>query len=134
MPGKVSTRSSTAPRLSRISSPTIVVPDEGPSTSLRLRICNVFGDAQKTTAGHRKLTIVLRKIQEICCYNSPSNQDGDDFKEDDFNVEIARCIIRIMGVKKSEGAGDRLIKFLGLFLRHASDKGRYRHSGQSCQF
>ena len=146
MPGRVSARSSTAPRLSRksstqtlasrISSPTIVVPDEGPSTPLRLRICNVFSDAQKTTAGHRKLTIGLRKIQELCCYNAPSNQDGDDFKEDDFNVEMARCVVRIMGVKKSEGAGDRLIKFLGLFLKHASEKGkmgmRYNYVSLRC--
>lgn len=68
----------------------------------------------------------LRKIQESCCYESSNKQGPDNFKEDDFNVEIARCVIRIMGVKKSEGAGDRLIKFLGIFLRHASEKGRCR--------
>ncbi len=28
-----------------------------------------------------------------------------------------------MGVKKSEGVGDRMIRFLGFFLRYASEKG-----------
>lgn len=141
MPGRVSTRTSTASRLSRkssvptlgsrastasrISAPTVVIPDEGPSNALRAQICTIFGDAQKTTAGHRKLVISLRKIQEACCYEptKPGKQGGDGFEEDDFNVEIARCVIRLVGVKKSEGVGDRIVRFLGLFLRHASEKG-----------
>ena len=32
-------------------------------------------------------------------------------------------MIRLVGVKKSEGVGDRIVRFLGLFLRHASEKG-----------
>lgn len=141
MPGRVSTRNSVASHLShksssqtlasrrstttRVSSPTVVVPDEGPSSSLRAQICTIFGDAQRTTAGHRKLAINLRKIQEGCCYE-PTNQGskkGSDFGEDDFNVEIARCVLRLMGVKKGEGAGDRILRFLGFFLRQASEKG-----------
>lgn len=70
--------------------------------------------------------ISLRKVQEACCYEpiNPSNRRQEDFGEDDFNVEVARCIIRLMGVKKSEGVGDKLVRFLGLFLRHACEKGR----------
>ena len=142
MPGRVSTRNATAPRVSRkssvpslnsrasttsrISTPATVVPHEGPSTTLRASICQIFADAQKTTAGHRKLVVNLRKIQEACCYEptKPGQNRNKSAGEDDFNVEIARCVIRLIGVKKSEGVGDRLIRFLGLFLRHASDKGR----------
>jgi condensin complex subunit 3 len=29
-----------------------------------------------------------------------------------------------LGIKKSEPVGDRLVKFIGLFLKHASEKGR----------
>ena len=142
MPGRVSTRNSTASRIShksstqtlasrrstasRISTPTVVIPDEGPSSNLRAQICNIFGDAQGTTVGHRKLVVSLRKVQEACCYEptNPSKKNHEEFGEDDFNVEVARCVIRLMGVKKGEGVGDRLIKFLGLFLRHACDKGK----------
>lgn len=141
MPGRVSARNAPASHLShessaqtlasrksttsRVSSPTAVIPDEGPSSSLRTRICTVFGDAQRTTAGHRKLAISLRKVQEACCYEptDAKSKKGAEFGEDDFNVEIARCVLRLMGVKKGEGVGDRIVRFLGFFLKHASEKG-----------
>ncbi len=137
MPGRVSTRTSATSRISHkssiqtltsrksIASPAAVIPEEKPTTTLRTQICSVFGDAQKTTAGHRKLVVGLRKIQESCVYEPtrPAKKSQEEYDEDDFNVEIARCVIRLMGVKKSEGVGDRLVRFLGFFLRHASEKG-----------
>ena len=138
MPGRVSTRTHTTSRIPHkastqilashksTTSPSIVVPEEGPTSTLRTQICNIFSDAQKSAAGHRKLVVGLRKIQEACCYQSTRlgklGQQG--FNEDDFNVEIARCVIRLMGVKRSEAVGDRLVRFLGFFLRHAGEKGR----------
>ncbi|MCJ1316088.1 hypothetical protein MMC15_001408 [Xylographa vitiligo] len=138
MPGRVSTRTSATSRVPRKSSepslslhasasrlhPSIVVPDEGPSNNLRARICAIFGDSQKSTAGHRKLVINLRKIHEACCYepSNPGKKELDDHGEDDFNVEFARCVLRLVGIKKSEAVGDRILRFLGLFLRHASEK------------
>ena len=103
----------------------IVVPGEGPTSTLRAQICSVFSDAQKPAAGHRKLIIGLRKIQEACCYESPrhSKPGRQEFDEDDFNVEIARCVVCLVGVKKSEAVADRTVRFLGSFLRHASEKG-----------
>ena len=76
----------------------------------------------------------LRKIQETCCFEPPdSGKKGgkksqtevhEDFDEEEFNAEVVRCVLRILGVKKSEPVGDRVIRFLGLFLKHASEKGR----------
>ena len=143
MPGRVAARTSTTSRVSRKSSvPTnnsrastssrVVsdTPHDGPSTPLRTSICGIFGDAQKTTAGHRKLVVNLRKIHEACCYEPSKRTKGglEEYGEEDFNIEVARCVIRIIGVKKSEGAGDRLVRFLGLFLKHANEKGRSRRS------
>ncbi|MCJ1403422.1 hypothetical protein MMC11_006645 [Xylographa trunciseda] len=138
MPGRVSTRNSAASRVSHKSSepslslrasasrlhPSVVVPEEGPPNTLRTRICAIFGDSQKSTAGHRKLVINLRKVHEACCYETskPGKKELDDYGEDDFNVEFARCVLRIVGIKKSEPVGDRILRFLGLFLRHASEK------------
>lgn len=138
MPGRVATRNveslsaaqkaPSQPLRSRrtTASPNVAIPAEGPASPLRTRICLIFGDAQKSTAAHRKLAVNLRKIQEECCYEQTSRHglDQGDFGEDDFNVEIARCVIRLMGVKKSEGAGDRIVRFLGMFLRRATDKGQ----------
>ncbi|KAI4097436.1 MAG: hypothetical protein LQ339_006754 [Xanthoria mediterranea] len=136
MPGRVSTRNveplsaaRKAPSQSLRSrrttaSPNVAIPAEGPASPLRTRICLIFGDAQKSTAAHRKLAVNLRKIQEECCYEQTSRQGQvrNDSEEDDFNVELARCVIRLMGMKKSEGAGDRIVRFLGMFLRRATDK------------
>ncbi|KAH3941212.1 hypothetical protein HBH53_205260 [Parastagonospora nodorum] len=139
MPGRTSTRStrtSTASTTKRASSArqsanAVEIPDEGPITSLRTQIAQVFGDAQKTTATQRKLVVNLRKIQEACCYEPPTTAKGgkkapgevdDDFDEEDFNTEVGRCVIRILGIKKSEPVGDRLIRFLGLFLKFAAEK------------
>jgi len=142
MPGKATIRTSDPPRLasksstkslsSRRATTTVVIPEEGPSTSLRAQICTIFGDAQRSIAGHRKLVVGFRKIQEACVYepSKPGKHARQEFQEDDFNVEFARCVIRLMGAKKSEGVGDRLIRFIGFFLRNASEKGemvRPRH-------
>ncbi|KAH8731774.1 nuclear condensing complex subunit [Phaeosphaeriaceae sp. PMI808] len=122
-----STRASSA----RQSSNAVEIPDEGPITSLRTQVAQVFGDAQKTTATQRKLVVNLRKIQEACCFEPPdTNKKGgkgkeetqEDFDEEDFNTEVVRCVLRIIGVKKSEPVGDRIIRFLGVFLKHASEK------------
>lgn len=47
-----------------------------------------------------------------------------DYDESEFNDEVGRCVCRLLGIKKSEPVGDRLVKFVGLFLKHASEKGR----------
>ncbi|KAL8740558.1 MAG: hypothetical protein Q9190_006759 [Brigantiaea leucoxantha] len=134
MPARVSPYASTAAGVSRKSSAQTprsrrttaveIVRDEGPSTRLRVKVCEILGDAQRSTAGHRKLAVTLRKIQERCCYKSIDRtaKGAIDFEENDFNVEVARCVLRLMSVKRSERVGDCTLKFLGLFLRLASDK------------
>ncbi|THY59952.1 ARM repeat-containing protein [Aureobasidium pullulans] len=136
MPGRVAGSSakgaSTAakPRTSRsaratASAPASNIPDEGPTTKLRNHVATVFSDAQKSNTGHRKLVINLRKIQEACCYeplSSKKKQAEYDFDEDDFNTEVVRCVLRVLPIKKSETVGDRIVKFLGIFLRVASEK------------
>jgi condensin complex subunit 3 len=146
MPGRVSARSlgaSTTSRQSAVSrksstqtlrsrasassriSTNVDIPDEGPDSDLRTQISSLFGDAQKTTAGHRKLVIKLRKIQEACCYepSNPGKESEREFGQEEFTFEFGRCVVRLMGVKKSESVGDRVVRFIGLFLKHAGEKG-----------
>jgi condensin complex subunit 3 len=42
--------------------------------------------------------------------------------EKEFNVEIGRCILRILPIKKTEPVGDRILRFLSAFLAHASER------------
>ncbi|PVH79560.1 condensin subunit Cnd3 [Cadophora sp. DSE1049] len=122
----VQTLNSRASTASRISTPNIEIPDESPENELRTQLGSIFRDAQRTTAGHRKLVINLRKIQEACCYeptSSKKNKTGaEDFDEEQFTDEFTRCVLRIMPVKRSETVGERAIRFTGLFLRHANEK------------
>ncbi|KAK0753024.1 nuclear condensing complex subunit [Schizothecium vesticola] len=116
-------RGSAASRAS--ASANVDIPQETPDNALRQQVAAVFREAQRTTASHRKLAVTLRKIQEACCYEPTSGAKrsaASDFEEDDFNVEFVRCILRVMPVKKSEGVGEKTIRFIGLFLRHAVDK------------
>ncbi|TKA24605.1 hypothetical protein B0A50_06365 [Salinomyces thailandicus] len=131
MPGRIargarsSATTTAARKTTRNSSPTTEIPDEGADTSLRRDICRIFSDAQKSTAGHRKAVIALRKIQEACCYepvNFKKGKQQEDFDVNDFNTEIKRCLLRILAVRKAESAGDRVVRFLGTYLNVASQK------------
>ncbi|KAH7140583.1 nuclear condensing complex subunit [Dactylonectria macrodidyma] len=115
----VSSRASGASRAS--SNPEIV---DTPDNALRGKVCSVFSDAQRTTATHRKLVVNLRKLHESCCYEpaDPKHSQSNDFDEEAFNDEFIRCVLRIMPIKKSESVGEKSIRFIGLFLRHASEK------------
>ncbi|KAK3356976.1 condensin subunit-like protein [Lasiosphaeria hispida] len=116
-------RASTTSRASA-SSANLDIPPETPDNALRAQVATVFREAQRTTASHRKLAVTLRKIQEACCYEptSAKKSAASDFDEDDFNVEFVRCVVRVMPIKKSEGVGEKSIRFIGLFLRHSVDK------------
>ncbi|WYZ40366.1 hypothetical protein EsH8_IV_000707 [Colletotrichum jinshuiense] len=141
MPARVSTRStrtsaavshkssaatlgSRASTASRSSSLAIDVPTERPDTELRGQVCAVFRDAQRNTASHRKLVVTLRKIQEACAYEPTSlkKSTSNDFDEEAFNSEFVRCVLRVMPIKKTESVGEKTIRFVGFFLRHANDK------------
>ncbi|KAF2626650.1 hypothetical protein BU25DRAFT_411625 [Macroventuria anomochaeta] len=148
MPGRTSTRSTRTTRTTRAAAGTksarssaIEIPDEGPVTSLRTQIVQVFSDAQKTTATQRKLVVTLRKIQEACCFEPPVSskkgkkgreEEHEDFDEDEFNHEVVRSVLRVLNVKKSEPAGDRVIRFLCAFLKHATEKD-YRNFAASTE-
>ena len=137
MPGRVSARSSraAAPSTKSRSSANarndgIEVPEEGASTTLRSQVCGILGDVQRSNTGQRKLVVSLRKVQETCCYEPAQprkHATAEEFDETDFNEAICRCLLRVLAVKKSEPAGDRIVKFLGLFLKHATDSGRMNY-------
>lgn len=117
--------------------PSIAIPEEPPlpeaSPNLRRDVCSIFADAQRSTTGHRKLVVRLRKLQELSCgilQKKSKNQEQEDLEipteqtvpEQEFNVEVSRCLVRIVPIKKTEPVGDRILRFLGTFLAHASEK------------
>ena len=133
MPGRTSHRGQITPQTSvtcSTESPTSHLPtSEGAPNQLRHVISNLFSDAQKAVAGHRKLVVGLRKVQEACVYETPAGDKSgtlrDAFDEEDFNFEFSRCVLRLMSIRRAEVVGDRLVKFVATFLKRASDKGRW---------
>ncbi|KAG6014345.1 hypothetical protein E4U54_005477, partial [Claviceps lovelessii] len=128
-PAATSRKQSTATHNSRGSvasraSSTAVEYVDTPESTLRTKICAIFRDSQRTTATHRKLVVNLQKIHEACCYESaePTDATPNEFDEAAFNREFVRCVLRIMPVKKSESAGEKCIRFVGFYLRHAHEK------------
>ncbi|KAF5856613.1 hypothetical protein ETB97_007086 [Aspergillus alliaceus] len=153
MPGRSSARSTSATTSRRPSAqpstsggragsvtPSVALPEEPalPEAipTLRRDVCSIFADAQRSTTGHRKLVVRLRKLQESCCGISPKiskksgketqqetlNPPEETLPETEFNVEVGRCLLRILPIKKSEPVGDRILRFIGTFLTHASEK------------
>ncbi|KAF2754746.1 hypothetical protein EJ05DRAFT_443134 [Pseudovirgaria hyperparasitica] len=110
----------------RTSANAIEIPDEGPTTTLRTRVCQIFADTARSTTAQRKLVVNLRKIQEACCYEptlpAKKNKPEASSSEEDFNEETGRCLVRVLAIKKSEPAGDNVVRFITLFLKHASEK------------
>ena len=112
--------------------------------TLRRDVCSIFADGQRSTTGHRKLVVRLRKLQEMSAgivqrkskKSQEQDQQGEDknenedvslpteqtLPEQEFNVEVSRCVLRIVPIKKTEPVGDRVLRFLGTFLAHASEK------------
>ncbi|KAL4944671.1 hypothetical protein BDV06DRAFT_186800 [Aspergillus oleicola] len=153
MPSRVSARSSTSTTRKNSAqttassgragsaTPSFAIPEEPalPEAfpNLRRDVCAIFADAQRSTTGHRKLVVRLRKLQEACCgITQKSKKDGkggdvpaerlipgeETIPEKEFNVEVGRCVLRILSIKKTEPVGDRILRFLGNFLTHASEK------------
>lgn len=119
-----SARTATSKKRSSAASSTANDNVDTPGSSLRTNICAIFRDAQRTTATHRKLAVSLRKIQESCCYEPPSGKttSEEEFDEEAFNHEFIRCVLKVMPVRKTESVGEKEIRFIGLFLRIASDR------------
>ena len=123
MPGRITARGARAQKAHIASDESTL---DTPATTLRTQVCAIFAEVQRAVSGQRKLVVRLRKVQEACCYESVDSSarlDAEEFDENEFNAEMVRCTIRILPVKKSELAGDRLVRFLGMFLKHSTDAG-----------
>jgi condensin complex subunit 3 len=148
MPGRVAARSTSAttrrssaqPSAARAPSvtPSFAIPEEAAlptaSPNLRRDVCAIFTDAQRATTGHRKLVVRLRKLQEISSGIVRKKRGKDQEQEEielpeeesvpekEFNVEVGRCMLRILPIKKSEPVGDRIVRFMDTFIPHAFEK------------
>ncbi|EAQ89014.1 hypothetical protein CHGG_05633 [Chaetomium globosum CBS 148.51] len=108
------------------------------STGATTKFCRERAHRQHSRASIQPINIrcprrglpTMRCAAQACCYEPTSVKKSttaaaataSDFDEDDFNTEFVRCVLRVMPIKKSEGVGEKTVRFIGLFLRHAIDK------------
>ncbi|KAL0097912.1 hypothetical protein J3Q64DRAFT_1078725 [Phycomyces blakesleeanus] len=94
--------------------------------SLRTTIPQIFNDAQKPNANHRKYSIALRKLQVQLCLNSPIDKDKShdiDYEgEEAFDKEFFRNVNKILTVKKREPHADRIVRFIAAFLQYTQQQ------------
>ncbi|KIW14012.1 hypothetical protein PV08_06793 [Exophiala spinifera] len=68
-----------------------------------MSVGEIFSDAQRSLVGHKTLAKRLRRLE-----STPN-----------FEAHIKQCIFRLLDVSKSEVAGNRVIKFLTVYLEAA---------------
>jgi len=77
-------------------------------------IPNIFQDAQRSLATHRKNAAALRKIIQKHCKNEETEQS--------FIKEFNRNLNKILVVKKGQIAADRSLKFVVEFIKFSVKK------------
>ncbi|RPB12529.1 hypothetical protein P167DRAFT_565197 [Morchella conica CCBAS932] len=87
------------------------------------------GNAQKTTAGHRKLAVTLRATYEQCIagtgtIGSTVPGGGGQKGEKAFVKEFFRFLDRVLVVKKGEVVADRCLRFVDMFVRGLLEKDK----------
>lgn len=105
-------------------------PEVAPYTPLQKAIATIFSQAQRTTAGHRKLVVNLRATFDQCLTGEGSigstigvtGRHGEKL----FTAEFSKFLERVLNVKKSEVVGDRCLRLVDLFVRNLVNGGELR--------
>ncbi|TCD67325.1 hypothetical protein EIP91_000246 [Steccherinum ochraceum] len=88
-------------------------------------IAKIFDQAQSTTANHQKNLVALHKLQiEAAALTEPvKNTDKTRFLgEKAFNNAFLDMLIRVMPVKKGATVADRIMKFVGSYIKFMLEK------------
>ncbi|ETN45040.1 uncharacterized protein HMPREF1541_09916 [Cyphellophora europaea CBS 101466] len=68
-----------------------------------MSIGDIFADAQRSYVGHKSLAKRLKRLEGSA----------------DFDDQVKECIFRLLEVAKSEAAGNRVVKFLTIYMQDA---------------
>jgi len=100
-----------------------------PATSLRdtveTTLPKIFDQAQSSIANHQKNCVALYKLHLTASELRQSSSSGNGEKlvgERFFEETICDMMSRVMLVKKGQGVGDRIAKFLGTYIKVLVDK------------
>ena len=89
----------------------------------------VFQQVQHNTANHKKNVINLHKLQQQAAKITEPSSKGTGGKklvgEKTFNDAFVDMIDRTLPIKKGVTVADRVVKFVGAFVKHINEKGAF---------
>lgn len=91
------------------------------------RIPLIFDQAQFSTANHHKNCVALHKIQKSLSCFTQGARDGklQHLGERLFVTAFLNMINRFLVIKKGSAPADRVVKFVGLYVRVSIDKCKW---------
>lgn len=97
-------------------------------------ISTIFDQAQNTTANHSKNFVALYKVHLEAAKVSETVKGGEGIKltgERAFEDVIIDVSNRVLVIKKGETVADRVVKFLGGYIKFGKEKGKHLESRSS---
>src|ERR1700749_2195615 len=88
-------------------------------------IPTIFDQVQNTTANHTKNYIALYKVHQEAAKVTESVNNGEGIRltgERAFEDAIIDIVNRVLAVKKGEAVADRVVKFIGGYLKFGNEK------------
>lgn len=89
-------------------------------------VANVFNQVQASLANHKKNCVTLYKlhVQAAGHIESTSKATVKLVGEDAFAHVFLDMVSRVLTVKKGVASADRIVKFIGSYVRYMNEKGR----------
>lgn len=94
---------------------------------LSTSIPKIFEQVQNTTANHQKNYVALHKLQqESATHTELTDRGGTKMVgERVFEDTLLSMLSRALPVKKGAGVADRIIKFVGGYVKYMNEKGMF---------
>jgi condensin complex subunit 3 len=102
-----------------------------PTTSEDIRegVIGIFHQAQTNVASHKKNVVQLLKLQGQAAQRVAVTTNGSSLTgEKEFNTIFQDIIYKILPLKRGITVGDRIVKFVGAFVRHLMEKRRFPYN------
>lgn len=90
----------------------------------------ILDQAQISTANHQKNLVALYKLQAEAAQYRENTRRGKAFKlvgEQIFKASLIDMIMRVLPLKKGTAQADRIVKFIGGYIRFVNEKGAWLH-------
>jgi condensin complex subunit 3 len=89
-------------------------------------IVNIFEQAQASLANHKKNCVALYKIYSKAAEVTQPSKNGTGVKlvgEKSFQDVVVDMVSRVLVVKKGPANADRIVKYVGGFVKFMNEKG-----------